>query len=178
MLDGNTPAIFILRRILRYRAVQGGDLHSHLAPARDDRFMTARQRMTLLMARADTQRTALPKQQRPQFLLVLPPRDYGEHRAGPALLHHYRRGEDIQSAFSNCEIDDVADDLRVEVVEIRFQDRDLLLEQVHVSADGVEHRPMCLADAEPQHVGMAGEVSRSGAVADLFGGHHRSRSET
>src|SRR5271157_1011128 len=177
MLDGNAPAIFILGRVLRDGAVEVADLHSYLAPAGDDCFVMARQSVTLLVAGANTERAALAEQQRTQFLLLLRSREYRKQRAWPVLFHLHRRGENIQRAFRKREIDDVADELRVEIVEVRFQDRDLLLGKTWLGIAGVEHCSLRFADAEPQHVGTAGKVAPSGAVADLFGGHHGPWSE-
>ena len=59
--------------------------------------------------------------------LVLGPRQHRQHRAGAILLHLHRRGEDVQRPFGKCQIDDVADQLRIQVVQIRFQYGDFFL---------------------------------------------------
>ena len=66
------------------------------------------------------------------------PRQNRKQRAGTVLLHLHRRGEDIERALGQRQIDDVADELRIQVVEVRFQDRDLFLAQIRSARLGVQ----------------------------------------
>ena len=128
MFNGDAPAIFILRCVLRHQAVEVGNFHSHLAPWCEDGFVTSWQSVALFVAGANTQRAALAEQQRTHFLFLLRSGQNRQQRARAILFHLHRRGENIECTFGESKIGEVTDELRIEIVEIGFQDRDLLLD--------------------------------------------------
>ena len=56
----------------------------------------------------------------------LRPRQHRQHHPGTALLHLHRRPEHIERAFGEQSIHHVAENLRIQIVEIRFKHRDNL----------------------------------------------------
>ena len=75
----------------------------------------------------------------------------------------------------NATFRDVADELRIQVVQVRFQDRDFFL----TSAWPRSRLPPStrLAHAQAQDIGVPVKVARTRAVANLFRRHLRTRPE-
>src|SRR5208283_3293199 len=94
----------------------------------------------------------------------------GEKSAGAILFHLDGRGEDVQGAGSEGTFEEIAVNLRIEVVEVGFDDADFLAVFASVR-DGV------FADHEAKYVGLGFKVGCACAVADGGNGHWRLRAK-
>ena len=96
-----------------------------------------------------------------------------QQHSGTVLLHLHRRGENVERAFVEQPVHHVAEDLRIQVVEIGLK---------HARWSPANRfrriRPATSPMVKRTTFAMTGEVARAGAVAGLLNRHRRKRCES
>src|SRR5882724_2681914 len=87
-------------------------------------------------------------------------------------LHLHRHGKSVERAGFEQSLDYIAEHLRIQVVEIGFEDGDSFLRSV------LGQHGLRLADGQANYVGVTGKVAAAGAISGFFNGHRWKRRES
>jgi len=167
MFSGYTPAIFVFGRIVRNAAVHTRNLYAHITPHRVYRLPAAAQTMALLLPAADTKGCCLGKDETRQSFRIGRIAEHGQQGTRPVLLHLHGHAESIQCPLLQQAIHHVTENLRIQVVKIRLQDRDGLFRDI---ATGFR-----LTDRHSCHIGMSSNITGSRAISHSLDFHLRKR---
>jgi hypothetical protein len=126
VLGGNAAAIFVLGRKVRNRIIKAPELDADLPPGSLHRFEATREAKALIFAHANAQRGGLGKQQAREAVGVSGMAQHGQQQARTPLLHLHGRGKNVERSGSQRAVEDIGEDLRRQVVEVRLDDSDRL----------------------------------------------------
>src|SRR5580698_7909531 len=123
-LSRDAAAILIFWSIIRYGAIHARDLQSYIAPAGRYGYPFSSERLALFLALPHTQSARFRENQVREFGSVLgSAQDYQQH-SRPILLHLHRHAKSIQRALREQTIHYISEDLRIQIVDIRFEHND------------------------------------------------------
>src|SRR5215471_9952272 len=120
VLGGDAATVLVLWSVVRYRPVHRCYFQSYIAPASCNRHPLTGEYLALFLALPNPKRRSLGEDQMLQFRGVLGAAENSQKHSRAILLHLYRQAESIQRAFLQKSVDDIAKNLRVQVVEICF----------------------------------------------------------
>ena len=172
MLGRDLLAIFILGRVVGDGAVHAGNLQSHISPAGSDLDPLSRQRLTLLFPPPHAQRAGLGENNLGQPGRVFRLRQHRQQHSRTVLLHLHRHGKSIERAVFEQALDHVAENLRIQIVEIGFEHRRWFPAKCS-AANSACDSPM----VKRSTFGMSGKIAGARAVARFLDRHRRKRRE-
>src|SRR2546425_68724 len=165
VLGSDLAAIFVFWRIIGYCPVHAGNFQAYIAPLRAHRDPLPRQRLTALIATAHAKSRGLGENNLREPGCIFWFYQNRQQHSGTTLFHLHGNPKYIQRSFLQQTIHDVAEDLRVQIVQIRLENRDYLLRRVR------RRLAVRFSNTQANHVSVTREISRTGSVADFLNLH-------
>jgi hypothetical protein len=165
-LGGDGSAGFVFGRCLHHLAAQSPELHLHQAMRRAHRHDLTLELASVGPGASDTECAGLGEQQFGQGIGIGVVAEHGEQDPGPVLLHLDRGVEGIECAESEGLLQDMTEDLRVEVVDVGFEEGDAVGFPIGSSAG-----PGGFPEDGAEDVGTRAVIAGAEAVSDPCADH-------
>ena len=174
LLRGDAAAVFVFGSVVGDGPIHAGDLDPHIAPWRATRFPIGAPTLPLLFAPAHAQSRGLGERSTCASLLASSGlHKNSQQRARTVLLHLHRHAENIERAIFEQAIHHIAKNLRIQIVEIGFENRNRFLKTSWPQASTQRIRRSSAA----RHWDVPGKSRDAGAIARLFNLHLGERSK-
>src|SRR5438132_323870 len=140
-------------------AAHSRDFETHVAPFRCYSYPFASKHLTALIATAHAKSRGLGENNLREPGCIFWFYQNRQQHSGTTLFHLHGNPKYIQRPFLQQTIHNITEHLRVEIVQIRFQNRDGLVRDV------CRHFSLRFSNTQANHVGVTREIPRTGSVA-------------